>query len=562
MLRATVRRCFNGIVIPPIVNEPCNTFAPGSDSRKQLQAAVDALRARTDLDVPIIIGGKEFRPGKKLSRELPSDRNRTFHTYYHADRALLQQAVETSLEAGERWRRTPFEDRCALLLKAAQLLATSWRYTTGAATMLGQSKNPWQSEIDCVTETIDFLRFNVKFAKEIYSTQPLSPVGTSWNLVEHRPLEGFTFAISPFNFTAIGANLATAPILMGNTVVWKPSDNALYSGYLVYKLLEEAGLPPGVLNFVPSAPKDANDVVLRHPKMSACAFTGSTAVFQKIWQEVGNNISKYHSYPRLAGETGGKNFHLVHPSAHMPTVAAQSVRSAFEYQGQKCSACSRMFVPKSKWDWLKKQMVDQISKIKQGGPEDFNNFMCANIDEASFKKSSKYIQMAKDDESCTILAGGKPSSEKGWFVPPTLVETTSLDCPLLKEEIFGPVLTVYVYDDSKPTAWVDICKAIDKGTPYGLTGAIFSRDRYAINTAQDLLYHTAGNMYVNDKSTGAVVGQQPFGGGRQSGTNDKPGSAEFLMRFVSMRTIKETLEHLPAVSYPHQLPEQNFVPDK
>lgn len=561
MMRATQRRFFQGVTIPKIANEPCLDFAPGSESREQLQAAVDRLRQRKDLDVPIIVGGQEFRPGKKMSREVPSDRHNVFHTYYHADRELLKRAVETSLEAGEKWRRTPWQDRAAVVLKAAQLLSTSWRYDFQAATMLGQSKNPWQAEIDCVTESCDFFRYNVKYAEEIYARQPVSPPGpASWNMVEYRPLEGFTMAISPFNFTAIGANLATAPALMGNTVVWKPSDNALYSAYLTYKLFEEAGLPPGVINFVPAAAEDANDVVLKHQMMSACVFTGSTAVFKRIWKEVASNIDNYKTYPRVTGETGGKNFHVVHPTAHMPTVAAQTVRSAFEFQGQKCSACSRLFAPKSQWPWLKKQMLDQVSKIKQGGPEDFSNFMCANIDQVSFDKSSKYIQYAKDDPNCTVIAGGNPSSEKGWFVPPTIVETTSLDCKLLKEEIFGPVLAVYVYDDAAPDAWTKICKEADAGVMYGLTGAIFARDRAAINEAKDILYHAAGNLYINDKSTGAVVGQQPFGGARASGTNDKPGSSDFLMKFVSARTIKETLQHMPTVSYPHQLPDKFTVP--
>jgi 1-pyrroline-5-carboxylate dehydrogenase len=562
MFRANIRRLYTGIAVPPIQNEPCNTFAPGTEAREKLQVAIDKLRQRKDLDVPVIVNGEEFRPGKKMTREVPSDRHTTFHSYYHADRELLQRAVDSSLEANEKWRKMPFQDRAAIVLKASQLLATSWRYDFQAATMLGQSKNPWQGEIDCVTESNDFFRFNVKYAKEIYDRQPISPHGTPWNMVEYRPLEGFVMAISPFNFTAIGANLATAPALMGNTVVWKPSDTALYSAYLTYKLFEEAGMPPGVINFVPSAPQDANDVVLKNPNMSACVFTGSTKVFKTIWKEVASNLDNYKTYPRVTGETGGKNFHVVHPTAHMPTVAAQTVRSAFEYQGQKCSACSRLFVPKSQWPWLKEQMLDQISKIKQGGPEDFSNFMCANIDEASFNKSSEYIKIAKEDATCTVLAGGNPCSDKGWFVPPTLIETTSLNCRLLKEEIFGPVVTAYVYDDAQPGAWEAICREVNDGAIYGLTGAIFARDRDAITVAKDCLYHAAGNLYINDKSTGAVVGQQPFGGARASGTNDKPGSPDFLQRFVSVRLVKETLEHMPQVSYPHQLPEVNRVPEK
>jgi 1-pyrroline-5-carboxylate dehydrogenase len=562
MLRSNVRRLYTGIAIPPVANERMNTFAPGTEPREKLQAALDQLRQRRDLDVPIIIDGQEYRPGKKLSREVPSDRHATFHTYYHADRALLKKAVESSLAAGDKWRRMPFQDRAAIVLKAAQLLSTSRRYETLAATMIGQSKNAWQAEIDSVAEAADFFRFNVKYAHEIYARQPQSLPGTPWNMQEYRPLEGFTFAISPFNFSAIGANLATAPALMGNTVLWKPSDNSLYSSYLSYKLFEEAGMPPGVINFVPAAPQDANDVVLKHPAMSAVAFTGSTKVFRTIWKEVANNIDHYKAYPRVTGETGGKNFHVVHPSAHLPTVVAQTVRSAFEYQGQKCSACSRLYVPKSKWAWIKKAMLAQVAAIKQGGPESFDNFMCANIDEVSYKKSVEYIRIAKADDTCKVLTSGAPSSEKGWFVPPTVVETTSLDCRLLKEEIFGPILAVYVYDDAEAGAWEKICKKADSAADYALTGAIFVNDRDAINTAKDLLYHTAGNLYVNDKCTGAVVGQQPFGGSRASGTNDKPGSAEFLMRFVSMRTIKESLEHMPEVSYPHQLPAKHVVPNQ
>lgn len=565
MRRCAFRACWAGIKIPPIQNEPMKNFAPGSDDRAGLEAAVARLRSRIakgELDVPVVIDGVEHRPGKKLTREIPSDNKTIMHSYYHADRKLLQEAVESSIEASKQWSRMPMQHRTAVLLKAAQLLSTSWRYDFQAATMLNQSKNPWQAEIDSVAESIDFFRFNAKYVEDINARQPNSAPGTPWNMVQYRALEGFVFAISPFNFTAIGANLASAPALMGNGVVWKPSDNALYSAYLSYKLFEEAGMPKGVINFVPAAPEDANDVVLRHPSMAACVFTGSTAVFNKIQSEVGNNIANYRTYPRVTGETGGKNFHVIHPTAHMPSAVAGTVRSAFEYQGQKCSACSRVFVPKSAWPWVKEQLVDQISKIKQGGPENFDNFMCAVIDEVSFNKSSKYIQIAKDDPNCTVLAGGNPSSDKGWFVPPTLIETTSLECRLLKEEIFGPVLTAYVYDDSKPNAWEDICKAVDSGTKYGLTGSIWARDRSAIQVGQDLLMHASGMLYINDKSTGAVVGQQPFGGSRISGTNDKPGSAEFLMRFVSARTIKETLEHTPAVSYPHQLPDKNVVPER
>ena len=557
MLRRTFARRLGtpaGVPTAPMTtNAVCNTFAPGSEDRASLQAACAAIRAAGPQQIPVVINGERSYPGKAKAVPIPSDNANVISLYHEADDALMKKAVEASLEAHKKWSRVPFEDRAAIMMRAASLIETSQRYLLQAATMIGQSKNPWQAEIDSVTETIDFLRFHIKYAEEMHHRQPISPDRHIWNSTEYRPLEGFVTAVSPFNFTAIGANLAATPALMGNTVLWKPSPGAIYANYVTYCILEEAGLPPGVINFVPAG-VPATEQLLRDPNLAGLAFTGSTNVFRSIWKNVASNLDNYKNFPRVCGETGGKNFHLVHPSAHIPTVVAGTIRSAFEYQGQKCSACSRMFAPKSKWDEIRAGLLEVHSQIKQGQPDDFQSFMCAVIDENSYKKNVHYIEIAKK-EGLEVLAGGSYSREKGWFIEPTLLVTKDLNATTLREEIFGPVLTIYVYDDSQPNAWENICTEVDKGTAYGLTGSIFSLDRNATRAAQDILRYTSGMLYINDKSTGAVVGQQPFGGARGSGTNDKPGGASFVERWVQPRTIKETLINLPQVSYPHQLPD-------
>lgn len=560
MLRRSLTRnisnTFGAGALPHIANEPIRGYAPGSVDAKLLREAVDRMAKRSAPEIPVVIGGKRFVSPKaqQLRREVPSEHSRTLCTYSNASAAQLSDAVKAAAEAHKSWSRASFYDRAAVFLRASQLLTGKYRYEMLASTMLGQSKNVQQAEIDCIGELADFWRMGVKFAGQLYSEdQPMSPPGHStWNVTEHRPLEGFVCAISPFNFTAIAGNLGATPALLGNTTVWKPSDASILSSYLVLEILEEAGLPPGVINFVPCAAQDIAQGPLAHRDLGCVAFTGSTETFDAIYKNVACNISRYKSYPRITGETGGKNFHLVHPSADAATVVATTVRSAFEYQGQKCSACSRMFVPKSRWTELRDGLLRETAKLKVGAPEDFSSFMCAVITEQSFNKISKYCTLAKEDKSCTVLAGGNPDKSKGWFVPPTIVETTSLDCPLLKEEIFGPVLTVHVYDDSKPGFWSEICRNIDQQAQYALTGAVYSLDRSALIEARNLLRYTAGNFYVNDKCTGAVVAQQPFGGSRRSGTNDKPGALQFLRNFVSNRSIKETLEPLTSIAYPHQ----------
>lgn len=542
-------------VIPPIENATNETFAPGTVSRRNLQAAVANLRRKIDkgeLDVPIIIGGKEYRPGKKLTREIPFENKTVLHTYYHADEQLLKLAVETSLNEKQKWALHPFQDRAAIILKAAQLLATTSKHEFSAGTMFNQSKSCWQSEIDCIAETEDFFRFGVKFASEIYEQQPRSTPGNAWNMVEWRPLEGFVMAISPFNFTAIGANVAYIPALMGNTVVWKPSDNALYSSYLTYKLLEEAGMPHGVVNFVPCSPQLAESAVLKHPELAAVNLVGSAATYKKVYHALGDNIDNYRQFPRFIAETGGKNFHLVHTTADMDTVVAGTVRSSFELQGQKCSACSRAFFPKSKWPEYKQKLIAATKSLALGSPEDFKNFLGAVIDETAYKRVKGAIDNAKKDSACKVVVGGDCSDEKGWFISPTIVECTDLKNDLFHTEFFGPLITVYVYDDSKPDAWTKTAEAISEGAPFGLTGAIYCRDREAIGAAKKRVCYAAGNLYINNQSTGSVVGQQPFGGSRWSGTNNKPGSRGFVEQFVTPRTVKEVLQYERAILHPHQ----------
>lgn len=454
--------------------------------------------------------------------------------------------------AKSAWESLPFADRAAVFLKAADLISSKYRYEVMASAMIGQGKNAWQAEIDAAAELCDFLRFNVQYAEELYAQQPPLNSPGVWNRMEFRPLEGFVYAVSPFNFTAIGGNLPGAPALMGNVVVWKPSPSAIASNYLVHQILMEAGLPPGVIQFVPGDAEEVTKTVLQHPQFASLHFTGSTAVFRNLWAQIATGVAqgKYKGYPRVVGETGGKNFHLVHRSAELDNAVAQMIRAAFEYQGQKCSACSRAYVPKSIWPAFKEKLITGTQKLKVGSPEDFENFVGPVIHEASFKRLAKVIDDAKGDEDLELLSGGKYEGGKGYFVHPTIYETKTPSHKNMVTEFFGPIITIYVYDDASESAFQEVCSLVDSSTTYGLTGAVFARDREAIRYAEEALRNSAGNFYVNCKCTGAVVGQQPFGGARASGTNDKAGSVSLLGRFVSMRAIKEEFVGIEAVTYP------------
>ncbi|CCW69764.1 unnamed protein product [Phytomonas sp. Hart1] len=556
MLRRTLPFAFGFPKCPPILNEPMDNFEPGSVSAKGVLEACKRYR-ETVTECPIIIGGKPYTSSNAFDRVIPSDHGVKLARSYFACPKLAKKAVDTALVAFKEWSHVPFRERAAIFYKAAHLIATKYRNDLRAATMLGQSKNPWQAEIDCVAESCDFLRWGIHFASELYSNQPHS-VGNSgvWNSTEYRPVEGFWSAITPFNFTAIAANLVGAPALMGNVAIWKPSPNAVLSNYLILKIFEEAGLPPGVINFLPCEPEVMDQVVNSDPRLAGVVFTGSTKVFSEINKNVYSRIDTYKNFPRISGESGGKDFHLIHPSANIKLAVANTIRGAFEYQGQKCSACSRAYVPKSKWGEFKELFLKGHKQIKMGQPDDLSSFMCAVIDKAAFEKHQKYIDIAKNNSDVyTILAGGNCNGTKGYFVDPTIIETKDPRSQLMREEIFGPVLTVFVYDDSTPGFWKDICELVDTTTVYGLTGSIFAHDRASIQEATKYLRYTAGNFYINDKCTGAVVGQQPFGGAKLSGSNDKPGSAQFMLRFVSARTIKENFSVAPDISYPHQLPD-------
>ena len=520
-------------VVPPPVNEPVKAYGPGSPEKEELKARLKSMAAES-MEIPVIIAGKEVRTGDLARAVMPHDHGHVLADWHRASAEDVQEAIAAALEARREWAEWPWEDRAAVFLKAAELLATSWRAEINAATMLGQSKTVFQAEIDAACELIDFWRFNTHYAQELYSEQPLSSA-SMWNQLEYRPLEGFVYAITPFNFTSIGGNLPTAPALMGNTVVWKPSSAALPSAYSILKLLTAAGLPPGVINFVPGDAAAVSDVILRHPDLAGIHFTGSTEVFQGVWKAIGGNISRYRSYPRIVGETGGKDFMLAHPSADPQALAVAVVRGGYEYQGQKCSAASRIYIPRSLWSDVRGRITAMIGEIRMGDVQDFRNFMGAVIDRKAFDKISGYLQEAK--KNAKILAGGGTSEEKGYFIEPTLVQVEDPKHRLMIEEIFGPVVTAYVYEDGK---WEETLRLVDATSPYGLTGAVFSADRAAIRQAAGILQGAAGNLYINDKPTGAVVGQQPFGGARASGTNDKAGSKLNLVRWVSARTIKET----------------------
>jgi 1-pyrroline-5-carboxylate dehydrogenase len=530
--------------LPPTVNEPIRSYAPGTKERASLQARLKAMEAEQP-DIPVVVHGEERRRGDTSTATSPHKHHHATATWHHATAEDVHDAIASGRKAWREWSEWTWEERASVFLKAADLLAGPWRDTINAATMLGQSKNVYQSEIDAACEMTDFFRFNVQFARELYSEQPISAPGM-WNQSEYRPLEGFVYAVTPFNFTAIGGNLAGAPALMGNTVLWKPAASAMLSAWYTLQLLHEAGLPKGVINFLPGDPVMISDVALTHRDLAGVHFTGSTGVFNSMWSTIGANMGKYRSYPRIVGETGGKDFMLAHPSADVEAFAVGVVRGAFEYQGQKCSACSRIYVPKSIWPEVKARIVAMIDEITVGDVSDFSHFMGAVIDRRAFDRISGYLADAK--QNATIVAGGKADGSTGWFVRPTLVETTDPKYRLMCEEIFGPIVTAYVYDDDK---WEETLKLVDETSDYALTGAIFAQDRAAVKQAHAALRHSAGNFYVNDKCTGAVVGQQPFGGARASGTNDKAGSKLNLLRWVSARTVKETFVPPKDYKYPH-----------
>jgi 1-pyrroline-5-carboxylate dehydrogenase len=524
-----------GIFRPPTPhNEPVREYMPGSPERAELEARLAEL-AGQELDIPCVIGGEEIRTGDTFDAVMPHDKERVLAKVHKASPAEVERAIAASAEAWEDWHRLPWEERAAVILRAAELLSGPWRATLVAATMLNQSKTAHQAEIDAACEVIDFWRFNVEFMLRIYEEQPVSSPGV-WNRMEYRPLEGFVFAISPFNFTAIGANLSTSPALMGDVVLWKPASTAVVSSYLTMKLLEEAGLPPGVINFVPGSGAAVGDPVLASEHLAGIHFTGSTEVFHSIWKTVGQNIDRYRNYPRIVGETGGKDFIVAHPSADVDAVAAAILRGSFEYQGQKCSAASRVYAPSNLWPELRERLVEEVGTIKMGDVTDFSNFMGAVIDGKSFARQKEAIDHARSNDAEVLVGGGTDDSE-GFFVEPTVIETKDPRDRLMSEEFFGPIVTTYVYPENE---WEQTLELVDETAPYGLTGAIFSQDRGAIDEAQEALRYAAGNFYVNDKPTGAVVGQQPFGGSRASGTNDKAGSMWNLIRWVSPRAIKET----------------------
>lgn len=533
--------------VPEPVNEPVFAYKPGSDERRLLQQALQSARAQ-QISIPMYIGGKAIETGKKVAITPPHDHRHVLGYYEEGDKPHVQAAIDAALAAKADWENLPWEERAAIFLKAADLIAGPYRYRLNAATMLGQSKNAFQAEIDSACEIIDFLRFNVKYMSEIYGQQPpVSPRG-SWNRVEQRPLEGFVFALTPFNFTAIAGNLPTSVAMMGNVVVWKPANTQIYSAHVLMEVFREAGVPDGVINLVFVSGPDAGEVIFQHPDFAGIHFTGSTGVFQDIWKTIGNNIHRYRSYPRIVGETGGKDFILVHSSADVAVAATAVVRGAFEYQGQKCSAASRAYIPRSAWPQFRERMLADMASLKMGPVEDFSNFINAVIDEKSFDKLAGYIDRARQDPEADIIAGGGYDKTSGYFIEPTVIVAAQPDYVTMCEELFGPVLTIYVYDDSKPFA--EILQTVDRTSVYALTGAVIAKDRYAIAEATHTLRHAAGNFYVNDKCTGAVVGQQPFGGARGSGTNDKAGSMINLLRWVSPRTIKETFDPPTDYRYP------------
>jgi 1-pyrroline-5-carboxylate dehydrogenase len=531
--------------VPSPKNEPVLSYAPGSAERQNLKKALEEARSK-QLDIPMYIGGEEVRTDKKVKLSPPHDHQHTLGHFHVGDKGHVEQAITAALNAKELWSNLSWEYRASIFLKAADLLAGPYRYKINAATMLGQSKNAFQAEIDSACELIDFLRFNVHYMTEIYSEQPESSPGV-WNRIEYRPLEGFVFALTPFNFTAIAGNLPTSAAMMGNTVVWKPANTQVYAANVIMQVLKEAGLPDGVINLVYVSGQDAGDVIFNHKDFAGIHFTGSTGVFQGMWKTIGNNIQKYRSYPRIVGETGGKDFIVAHKSANAKEVSTAMARGAFEYQGQKCSAASRAYIPSNLWDDVKKYLVEDLKSFKMGPTEDFGNFINAVIDEKAFTSITGYIEKARTNPMNEIIAGGKYDKSKGYFIEPTVILTKDPSSLTMCEEIFGPVLTVYVYHEENFEQTLEL---VDSTSPYALTGSILAKDRYAIEMATKKLTQSAGNFYINDKPTGAVVGQQPFGGARGSGTNDKAGAKVNLLRWTSLRTIKETFVTPTDYRYP------------
>lgn len=531
--------------VPKAVNEPVKTYAPNSPEKAAVLAAYTEMW-NSKIDVPLYIGSEEIRTGKTNNMSAPHDHQHIVGTYHLAEKSHVEKAISNALASRAAWAALPWEQRAAIFLKAAELIAGPYRAKINAATMIAQSKTIHQAEIDASCELIDFLRFNVEFMTQIYNDQPGSD-SSVWNRVEYRPLEGFVYAITPFNFTAIAANLPASAAMMGNVVVWKPSDSQVFSAKIIIDVFKEAGVPDGVINVVFGDPAMISDTIFDHVDFAGVHYTGSTFVFKEIWKKIGTNIHKYKTYPRIVGETGGKDFIVAHPSANVKQVAANSIRGAFEFQGQKCSAASRAYYPKSLWPAIKEEMAKELATIKMGSPEDFSNFFTAVIHEGSFDKLAKYIEQAKKDADAEILFGGNYDKSKGYFVEPTVILTTNPKYATMETELFGPVLTVYIYEDAN---WKETLQLIDQTSEYALTGAVFSQDRYAIAEATQALENCAGNFYINDKPTGAVVGMQPFGGARASGTNDKAGSAQNLLRWVSPRTIKETFVTPENYRYP------------
>mgnify|MGYP000854754860 CR=1 FL=1 len=538
----------NGIFTMPVPkNEPIYSYGPGSPEKIKLKAELEYLSTES-VDIPVIINGREIRTGRTRECVMPHNHHHRLGQFHLAGPKEIQSAIDAALQARHEWTNLPWEQRAGVFLKAAEMLTHQHRYTINASTMLGISKTPYQSEVDSVCELADFWRFNVHYMEQIYKQQPQS-APKEWNRIEHRGLEGFIFAVTPFNFTSIAGNLPTAPAMMGNTVVWKPASSAVYNAYFIMKLLEEAGLPPGVINFVPGSGKTVGDQVFTHPSLAGVHFTGSTEVFQNMWKSVSNNIHRYCTYPRLVGETGGKDFVFAHASAHIDALSTALVRGAFEYQGQKCSAASRAYIPRSLWPKVKDRIVEFTKELKMGDVSDFTNFMGAVIHKEAYHNIKSYIDYAKNSPEAAVLVGGECDDSVGYFIEPTIVETTNPRFKLMEEEIFGPVLTVYVYQDKDLDHALELCNTT---SPYGLTGAVFAQDRYVIEYMSKALRDAAGNFYINDKPTGAVVGQQPFGGARASGTNDKAGSLLNLQRWVSQRTIKENFIPPHCFKYPHQ----------
>jgi 1-pyrroline-5-carboxylate dehydrogenase len=534
--------------VPPPVNEAVKSYAPGSPERAALKERLRSM-SNERIDIPLIIGGKEVHTGQLAESVMPHNHRHVLAQWHRAGTANIDQAVAAAKEAARDWANWAWEDRAAVFLKAAELLATTWRPTLNAATMLGQSKTAFQAEIDAACELIDFWRFNPHYAQSLYDEQPLSD-HTMWNQLDYRPLEGFVYAVTPFNFTSIAGNLPTAPALMGNTVIWKPASSAIPSAYYIMRLLEEAGLPPGVINFVPGDAALISDKLLAHRDLAGVHFTGSTAVFNNMWKTIGASMSRYKSYPRIVGETGGKDFIVAHPSADPVALSVAIARGGFEYQGQKCSAASRVYIPESIWPEVRDRTVAIMKDIRMGDVTDFRNFMGAVIDKKAFTKIGEYLEHGR--ANAKVVSGGVARGEDGYFIEPTLIETEDPAYRLLCEEIFGPVVTAHVYPDNR---WTETLKIVDETSPYALTGAVFSRDRQAIREAALALRNAAGNFYVNDKPTGAVVGQQPFGGARGSGTNDKAGSKLNLVRWISPRAVKETFSPATDYRYPFMAEE-------